>query len=274
MKTKTETSEEIKQTVKEKYAQISEQSKYRNEASCCGSDCGCDTVDHTVFAEDYAGIEGYNKEADLGLSCGLPTEFADISKGDTVIDLGSGAGNDCFVARQVTGREGRVIGLDMTKKMNEKARKNAGKLGYENMEFIEGDIEDIPLGNNVADVVVSNCVLNLVPDKQQAFSETFRILKPGGHFSISDVVISGELPESVKEDAEMYVGCVSGAIDREEYLAIIEEAGFENVKVQKERDIRLPDNILTKYLTEKEIHEFKDGDNGIFSVTVYGKKAK
>lgn len=272
MKTATKTSEELKQTVKEKYAQISDQSKSQNETSCCGSGCGCDTVDYTVFAEDYSEIEGYNEEADLGLSCGLPTEFAEISEGDTVVDLGSGAGNDCFVARKVTGQEGRVIGLDMTEKMNERARKNTDKFGYENMTFIEGDIEDMPLKNNVADVVVSNCVLNLVLNKQKAFSETFRILKPGGHFSISDVVISGELPSSIKKDAEMYAGCVSGAIDREEYLDIIEKAGFENVKVQEEKKIKLPADILTKYLTEEAITEFKNGNTGIFSITVYGRK--
>ncbi|HEX6983114.1 MAG TPA: arsenite methyltransferase [Balneolaceae bacterium] len=272
MKTKLKTPDELKQAVKEKYAQISEQPKSQNEGSCCGSGCGCDTVDYAVFADDYSTIEGYNQDADLGLGCGLPTEFAHISKGDTVVDLGSGAGNDCFVARQLTGEEGRVIGLDMTEKMVEKAQKNAAKLGYENVEFILGDIEGMPFEGAVADVVVSNCVLNLVPDKQKAFAETYRILKSGGHFSISDVVTSGDLPESLKEDAEMYAGCVSGAINREEYLAIVKEAGFKNLKVQKEKIIDLPEEILSRYLSDDERRDFKESKTGIFSITLYAEK--
>lgn len=272
MKTKLKTSEELKQAVKKKYAQISEQSKAQNEGSCCGSGCGCEPVDYAIFADDYSTVKGYNQDADLGLGCGLPTEFAHISKGDTVVDLGSGAGNDCFVARQLTGESGRIIGLDMTDKMNEKARKNAAKLGYENVKFILGDIEDMPLENSTADVVVSNCVLNLVPDKQKAFAETYRILKPGGHFSISDVVTSGDLPESFKEDAEMYAGCVSGAINRDDYLAIVKEAGFKNLRIQKEKKIDLPDEILSKYLSDDEIQDFKESKTGIFSITLYAEK--
>lgn len=264
--------EELKQLVKEKYAQISEQAKSQNEGSCCGSDCGCATVDYVVFADDYSTLEGYNHDADLGLGCGLPTEFAHISKGDTVVDLGSGAGNDCFVARQLTGEEGRVIGLDMTEKMVEKAKINAQKLGYQNVEFILGDIEAMPLNDAIADVVVSNCVLNLVPDKQKAFAETYRILKPGGHFSISDVVASGDLPESLKGDAEMYAGCVSGAIDREEYLTVVKEAGFTNLKVQKEKRIQLPDEVLSKYFTIEEMQALSASETGIFSITLYAEK--
>jgi ubiquinone/menaquinone biosynthesis C-methylase UbiE len=272
METKTKSPEELKQAVKEKYAQISEQSKSENEGSCCGSGCGCEPVDYAIFADDYSTVEGYNQDADLGLGCGLPTEFAHINKGDTIVDLGSGAGNDCFVARQLAGEEGRVIGLDMTEKMVEKAQKNAAKLGYENVEFILGDIEDMPLKDGIADVVVSNCVLNLVPDKQKAFAETYRILKSGGHFSISDVVTSGDLPEPLKEDAEMYAGCVSGAINRNEYLAIVKEAGFKNLKVQKEKKIDLPDELLTKYLSAEEIRKFGESETGIFSITLYAEK--
>lgn len=272
MSTKTKSHNDLKQTVKDKYSKISEQSKSQNESSCCGSNCGCDTVDYAVFAEDYSNVEGYNQDADLGLGCGLPTEYAHISKGDTVVDLGSGAGNDCFVARQVTGKEGRVIGLDMTEKMIEKGRNNAAKLGYKNVEFTLGDIESMPLENDTADVVVSNCVLNLVPDKQKAFAETYRILKPGGHFSISDVVISGNLPESLKDDAEMYAGCVSGAINREEYLAIVEKAGFKNLKIQKEKKVELPDEVLAKYLSDGEMRDFKEAKIGIFSITLYSEK--
>lgn len=272
MKTKSKTSEELKATVKEKYAQISEQSKEDNAASCCGTGCGCDTVDYSVFADDYSAIEGYNADADLGLGCGLPTEFAHIKKGDTVVDLGSGAGNDCFVARQLTGEAGHVIGLDMTEKMVDKARQNAEKLRLQNVKFVLGDIEEIPLEDNLADVVVSNCVLNLVPDKEKAFSETLRILKPGGHFSISDIVTKGKLPDSLKEDAEMYAGCVAGAMDLDKYLSIIKDAGFVNITIQKQKRIILPGEILEKYLDEKEVKEFYKSDTGIFSITVYGEK--
>lgn len=272
MKSQQKTPEELKQTVKEKYAQISEQSREQNAASCCGSGGCLDTVAYSVFAEDYTSLEGYNADADLGLGCGLPTEFAHISEGDTVVDLGSGAGNDCFVARQETGDTGKVIGLDMTEKMVEKAKANAAKLGYENVEFVLGDIEEMPLEDNLANVVVSNCVLNLVPDKQKAFAETFRILRPGGHFSISDVVIKGDLPHALKDDAEMYAGCVAGAIDRDEYLDIVRKAGFTNLKLQKERKIELPDEILEKYMSGEELQSFKESGTGIFSVTLYAEK--
>lgn len=272
MKTRQKSAEELKQTVKEKYGQISEQSREANAASCCGTGCGCDTVDYSVFADDYTEMDGYNADADLGLGCGLPTEYAHIQKGDTVVDLGSGAGNDCFVARQLTEEQGRVIGLDMTEKMVGKARENAKKLDFDNVEFVLGDIEEMPLESDLADVVVSNCVLNLVPDKELAFRETYRIIRPGGHFSISDVVTKGDLPGSLKEDAEMYAGCVAGAIDLDEYISVIENAGFSNVTIQKQKEISLPEEILEKYMSRDEIEDFKKSDTGIFSITVYGEK--
>jgi ubiquinone/menaquinone biosynthesis C-methylase UbiE len=274
MTSKNKSSEELKKTVEEKYAKISEQSRSDNKASCCKTGCGCDTVDYSVFADDYSSIEGYNKDADLGLGCGLPTEHAHITKGDTVVDLGSGAGNDCFVARQLVGETGRVIGLDMTEKMIEKANRNAEKLGFSNVEFVLGDIEAMPLEDNLADVVVSNCVLNLVPDKQKALSETFRILRKGGHFSISDIVTSGDLPKSLKEDAEMYAGCVSGAIPKDEYLNIVKNVGFEGLKIQDKKEINLPEEILVKHLSDNEIKEFKNSGIGIYSITLYAIKPK
>ncbi len=264
--------EEIKESVKKKYGEISKQSRSENATVSCGATGCCDTVDYAIFAEDYSTQIGYTSEADLGLGCGLPTEHAKLKPGDTVVDLGSGAGNDCFVARQIVGDNGHVIGIDMTKEMNVKARINAEKLNYSNVEFKLGDIENIPLDEGIADVVVSNCVMNLVPDKEKAFSETYRITKPGGHFSISDVVISGELPDQIKEDAELYAGCVAGAIDKEEYLSVIEQAGFKNVTVQKSKKITVPDEILLKTLTEDELQEFKKSETGIFSITVYGVK--
>ena len=264
-------SEEIKESVKEKYSEIALQSKEENAASCCGIDGDCG-VDYTIFSEDYSKLKGYSEDADLSLGCGIPTEFAQIKEGDTVLDLGSGAGNDCFIARELTGDKGKVIGLDFTETMINKARENTDKLGFNNVEFRQGDIESMPIGGSSIDVVVSNCVLNLVPDKKKAFGETFRVLKEGGHFSVSDVVLEGELPEGLKNDAEMYAGCVSGAIQKDEYLNIIHNTGFEGLSVQKEKSIILPDEILKKYLTTEEIQQYKDGEFGIFSITVYGKK--
>ena len=267
-----ETAEQLKEIVKEKYGQIADQSKGQNEASCCGATSGCSTVDYAVMADDYSHLQGYVADADLGLGCGLPTEFALIKEGDTVVDLGSGAGNDCFVARSIAGEKGRVIGIDFTQRMIEKAKMNAARLGFKNVEFRQGDIESMPLASNVADVVVSNCVLNLVPNKQQAFAETFRILKKGGHFSFSDIVLIGQLPEGLKKSGEMYAGCVAGAIQIEEYLNIIKAAGFIDIKIQKKKQIKLPEEILKGYLNEQEIINFENESTGIFSITVYAEK--
>lgn len=263
--------EDLKTIVRDKYSEIALQSKEQNETSCCGAG-GCSTVDYTVFSEDYSNLKGYNADADLGLGCGLPTEFALIKDGNMVVDLGSGAGNDAFVAREITGPTGKVLGLDMTPAMIEKARENADKLGFNNVEFRLGDIEDMPIGGNQADVVVSNCVLNLVPDKKKAFSEIYRILKPGGHFSISDVVIQGELPENLRNQAEMYAGCVSGAIPKDDYLELIRQTGFKGIHIQKERAIHIPDEILANYLSDDEIRQVREGQVGIFSINVYAEK--
>lgn len=271
MSTKAKTSEELKQTVKEKYSQISEQPMDFNASSCCGAGDTSQEV-YNIMTDDYSEVEGYNADADLGLGCGLPTQFAKIKKGDTVIDLGSGAGNDCFVARHETGETGKVIGIDFAQPMIAKARKNADKVGFNNVEFRYGDIEEMPVSDNMADVIVSNCVLNLVPDKPKVFSEIFRTLKPGGHFSISDIVLVGDLPDALREDAEMYVGCVAGAIQKEEYIGHIKELGFENITIQKEKTITIPDDILAKYLSDNEIDEFKNGDIGIYSITVFAQK--
>lgn len=266
-----EDSQKLKELVKAKYSEIALQDKETNQSSCCGSGC-CSTEIYNIMTDDYADMDGYSPDADLGLGCGLPTQFAKIKKGDTVIDLGSGAGNDCFVARAETGETGKVIGIDFTPEMIEKARVNAEKLGYNNVEFREGDIERIPVMANAADVVVSNCVLNLVPDKDAVFREIFRVLKPGGHFSISDVVLSGDLPEALVKDAEMYAGCVAGAIQKDVYLELIHANGFINRSIQKQKVIVIPDDILKNYLSEEEISAFKSGSTGIFSITVYGEK--
>ena len=266
-----ETNEQIKEMVRQKYSEIALQDKEANASSCCGAG-GCSTEVYNIMSEEYDTIEGYNKDADLGLGCGLPIQFAKIKKGDVVVDLGSGAGNDCFVARHETRESGKVIGIDFTEAMVNKARENAEKLGYNNVEFRFGDIEKIPITDNVADVVVSNCVMNLVPDKPKAFAEVYRILKPGGHFSISDIVLSGELPERIKSAAEMYAGCVASAIQKEVYLEIINNAGFANITLQKEKMIVVPDDILRNYLNEDEISQYKKSENKIYSITVYGEK--
>lgn len=262
---------ELKQIVKSKYSEIALQDKDTNAASCCGAG-GCSTKVYNIMTDDYTQLDGYVKDADLGLGCGLPTEFAKIKKGDTVIDLGSGAGNDCFVARQEVGEEGKVIGIDFTEAMIEKARINAKKLDYTNVEFIFGDIDQMPVDSNIADVVISNCVLNLVPNKDKVISEIYRVLKPSGHFSISDIVLIGTLPEKIKGAAEMYAGCVSGAIQKSEYLSIIEKSGFKNISIQKEKVITLPDDILSNYLSSQEIEDYNKSGVGIYSITVYAEK--
>ncbi len=262
----------IKNIIKEKYGLIAVQTKEENAPACCGSvSCGS-IVDYSVFSESYDDIEGYNPDSDLGLGCGLPTEFAAIQAGNTVLDLGSGAGNDCFVARALVGEQGYVAGIDFTEAMVEKARANARSLGYTNVDFILGDIEEIPVRFGVVDVVISNCVLNLVPDKVKAFSEIYRVLKQGGHFCISDVVLEGELPQEFKDDAVLYAGCISGALPREQYLQIIAEAGFINVEVKKEKKIELPDDLVLKYIPLSDLEKFKTGGTGIFSITVVAYK--
>lgn len=224
--------EEIKSLVKERYGSIAKESSVccsddcctektqeaaaqrsvKKAASCCGPACCPDGT--AIVAGSYEKLEGYNPDADLRLGCGLPTEHAGIMPGDTVVDLGSGAGNDVFIARAIAGDTGKVIGVDMTPEMIARATRNAARLGFGNVSFILGEIENLPIADSIADVVVSNCVLNLVPDKKKAFSETFRILKPEGHFCISDIVTDGRLPEKVQHAAELLVGCIGGALEK------------------------------------------------------------
>lgn len=265
--------EELKSIVKQKYGEIAQKSlEELNNTTCCGTQCCGEPHDLTCFNDDYTGLKGYNKDADLKLGCGVPTEVAAINAGDTVLDLGSGAGNDAFVARAVVGEGGKVIGLDMTEAMIEKARKNAQTLGFANVEFRLGDIEQMPIEDASIDVVISNCVLNLVPNKQKAFAEIYRVLKDGGHFSVSDIVLSHTLPSELQRAAEMYAGCVSGAIEHSEYLRLIEESGFQNVQVKVEKPISLPDEVLAKYLSADQIAKLKEKGAPIRSVTVYAEK--
>ena len=267
------TENELKELVKEKYSQIANQSRDQNLSSCCGatSSC-CDNEVYSIMADDYTKLEGYNPDADLGLGCGVPTQYAQIKDGDTIIDLGSGAGNDAFIVRRIAGDKGKIIGIDFSEAMITRARNNVEKLGFNNIEFRQGDIENMPVSANKADVIISNCVLNLVPNKENVFKEIFRVLKPKGHFSISDIVLVGELPAKLKQAAEMYAGCVSGAIQKNEYLAIIKKTGFTNITLQKEKKIVIPGDILLQFMSQEELNEFKLTDPGIYSITVYAEK--
>lgn len=262
-------SDELKNVVKEKYSEIAQHGK--SAASCCASTSCCSTTDFT-FSDDYSKKSGYVAEADLGLGCGIPTDVAKIKPGDSVLDLGSGAGNDVFVARSIVGEHGKVIGIDMTPEMIERANRNKQKLGFTNVEFRLGDIEQMPVEPDSIDVAVSNCVLNLVPDKQKAFAELYRVLKPGGHFSVSDIVLLGNLPPAIQRAAEMYAGCVSGALQKEEYLSIIRKAGFQVVQVKKEKRLDLTDELLLAYISKAEIEEYRRSGAGVLSITVYAEK--
>ncbi len=264
------TNEEIKKTVNEKYAEIAK-SNQNCGCSCCGTGTAKPT-NYNIMSDDYAKVDGYYSEADLGLGCGMPTEFAAIKQGDTVLDLGSGAGNDVFIARRETGRLGKVIGLDFTEEMLNKAKENCKMLGYTNVEFVKGDIEDIPVKSDSVDVIISNCVLNLVPDKNKAFSEIYRVLKNNAHFCVSDIVLSGQLPPNIANAAEMYAGCVAGALQKEDYLKVISENGFKNIEILKSKKIDIPEIILKAYLSDEEILDFKTNGADILSVTVKAYK--
>lgn len=267
-----ESDKKIKEMVQEKYGQIAKQQ--------VGGGCGCQAEKsiccggYGASAEDYSQIAGYRPSADLRLGCGIPSEVAQINPGDTVIDLGAGAGNDAFVVRALVGESGRVIGIDMTEAMVERARKNAESLGYSNVDFRLGEIEALPIPDDTADVVISNCVLNLVPDKKSAFREVFRVLKPGGHFSISDVVLTQPLPESARKAADLYSQCVSGALLKEDYLAIIDNAGFKNIRVVIEKTKPVSEDLLKVALTAEQYASLDLSKPLALSVTVYGEKPR
>jgi len=264
--------DDLKLVVKEKYGAIANQSVLLSQQGCCGTTGCCGDLGISMIGDEYNDVKGHNSEADLGLGCGIPTQFAAIMVGDSVLDLGSGAGNDCFVARSIVGESGKVTGIDFTEAMTEKAKNNLEKTGFKNIEFVQGDIEEMPFSADSFDVVISNCVLNLVPDKIRAFSEIFRVLKPGGHFCISDVVLAGELPDGLKESAAMYAGCVAGALQKEDYLGIVKNQGFSAIQIHKEKKIEVPDLVLAEYISEEEIGSFKKSDVGIYSITVSAYK--
>jgi SAM-dependent methyltransferase len=231
---------DIKGVVREKYGKIAEAG-----SSCCGPNCGCgtDTSADTIsfmMNDRYTNVdEQIVQAADLGLGCGTPTAFADMQEGMTVLDLGSGAGIDVFLAAKKVGPTGKAIGLDMTDEMIKLARRNKAKLGIDNAEFWKGEIENMPVESNSVDRIISNCVINLVPDKRKAFAEMYRVLKPGGKFTISDIVSIGDIPAAIRKDLELWAGCVAGAIDKEEYLRIVRDAGFKNITVVAEKKYTL-----------------------------------
>jgi arsenite methyltransferase len=293
-KTPSNESDRLKELVREKYGRIAREAPgetpakaARPSGGCCSSKpspCCAPAAEPsaaTYYSEDVAGIQdayqkldGHMDEADLGLGCGLPTEHAGLKPGQTVVDLGSGAGNDVFIARSVVGETGRVIGVDMTPEMIEKARTNAARRGFTNVDFRLGDIESLPVEDALADVVVSNCVLNLVPDKRRAFAEIRRVLKPGGRFCVSDIVLRGELPAKLREVAELYVGCVAGALADDEYLGIIRETGFAPVEVKTVKRLDLPDDYIRKYISPEELAAYRASGAAVLSITVVGTKPK
>jgi len=260
----------IKKEVKSAYAAIA---RDQGETNCCADAACCGTAGEHSMTVDYSQVKGHVESANLSLGCGIPTASAKISEGDTVIDLGSGAGNDAFVARQIVGEMGKIIGVDMTPEMVILALKNTQKLGFENVDFVLNDIENMTaIPKNTADVVISNCVLNLVSNKKQIFAEIRRILKVGGHFSISDIVTIGEMPKALSEASELYTGCISGASEKGSYLGYIKEAGFKNISISQERKILLPDELLLKYLSAEDLTAYKTSENGIYSITIYADK--
>jgi SAM-dependent methyltransferase len=227
--------EEIKKNVREGYAKVVKQGSCccGPATNCCGNGSQAKNISRKVgYSEDE--MQAVPEGANLGLGCGNPTALASLKAGEIVLDLGSGAGFDAFLSAQKVGPTGKVIGVDMTPEMIEKARQNAVKGNFTNVEFRLGEIENLPVEDNSVDVIISNCVINLVPDKTKAFSEAYRVLKPGGRLMVSDVVLVGELPPSLKKSVEAYIGCLSGAIMKSEYLRVIAEAGFKDVQIQDE----------------------------------------
>ncbi|MFV0328330.1 MAG: arsenite methyltransferase [Dysgonomonas sp.] len=267
------TSEEKKALVKQRYSELALNADELKGKCCCGTNPAVPSKKvYTIMSEDYSKLKGYEADADLGVGCGLPTEYAGIREGNTVLDLGSGAGNDCFIARAEVGETGKVIGIDFSPQMIEKAQKNAAKRDYANVEFIEGDIENMPLADNCVDIVVSNCVLNLLPQKDKIFKEIYRVLKRNGHFCISDVVLNGIFPKEFTDNASMYAGCIASAIQKEDYLHEIEKANFTDIKIERTKTVLIPDEVLEEHLDKATIEKYKAGNVGIYSITVTGKR--
>lgn len=267
-------SRDLREAIHSKYAAIARGESSGDGCSGATSCCGSGETDPVVdlIGDAYGEVEGYVGDADLSLGCGIPTEHADLEAGQTVIDLGSGAGLDAFVARRIVGGSGHVIGVDFVSEMVKKARANAQKLGVDNVSFVEGNIEDLPLEACTADVVLSNCVFNLVPNKARAFAETYRVLRPGGHFCVSDIVSDEVLPEAIRRSAELYAGCIAGAVEESEYLDLIDATGFVDVVVTERDRIEVPSEVLPDTLSDAERNAATEG--GLWSITVRGHHPK
>ena len=271
---------EIKKAVREGYAKIASQG-----SSCCGQSSSC--CGSAAVAQDISKKIGYTDEemkavpegANLGLGCGNPVALASLKKGETVLDLGSGAGFDCFLAAQKVGAKGKVIGVDMTPEMLDKARENARKGKYKNVEFRLGEIENLPVADSSVDVIISNCVINLSPDKARVFAEAFRVLKPGGRLMVSDIVLLQELPDAIKNSVQAYIGCLSGAVMKAEYLRLIKKAGFKDVSILDEScfpiDCMATDPIAKVIMKDVNIPPEKLGEaiDAVASIKVKGVKA-
>jgi SAM-dependent methyltransferase len=248
-------SDDIKQAVRERYAGHATRGD-----SCCGSapatTCGCGTKESESLGVGYSAEElaALPEGADLGLGCGNPLALLELQEGETVMDLGSGGGIDCFLAANRVGPTGHVIGVDMTPEMLERARRNAREGGFGNVEFRLGEIEHLPAADATVDAIISNCVINLVPDKRQAFAEAFRVLKPGGRLSVSDIVLLAEVPVRIRESVEAYVACLSGAILKDDYLRLLREVGFEDVRVTGEQDFAPDDVVAADLVSQFEQH--------------------
>ena len=271
--------DDIRKTVRENYGKIAVQ-----QTSCCGPASGCCCNSGTN--DDISKAIGYSDEelravpegANLGLGCGNPTALASLKEGEVVVDLGSGGGFDCFLAAEKVGETGKVIGIDMTAEMLETARENARNGEYRNVEFRLGEIENLPVADNSADVIISNCVINLSPDKKRVFNEAFRVLKPGGRIMVSDIVLEKKLPDAIMNSIEAYVGCIAGAMLKEEYLKTVKSAGLEHVNVIDETvfpvDYIANDPVAQKIIEGLSLStmELRDIGNSILSVKVSAVK--
>ncbi len=258
--------QDIKKIVREGYAKTAKQesSCCPSANSCCGTPSSSDTISKKIGYSDSE-LQSVPEGANLGLGCGNPVALASVKEGETVLDLGAGAGFDCFLAAQRVGEKGRVIGVDMTPEMVEKAQANAEKGSYSNVEFRLGDIEKLPVDSQTVDVIISNCVINLSPDKEQVFAEAFRVLKPGGRLMISDIVLLNELPDFIKNNAQAYIGCVSGAILKDTYLGLIKKVGFKDVQILDEVSFPL-DSLASDPTIEAFFGQMKDKDISIESI--------
>jgi SAM-dependent methyltransferase len=273
--------EDIRKSVRQGYGSIA-----KDQGSCCGpqagSCCGPQTVSQETITKNIGyrdeDLQGVPEGADLGLGCGNPIALASLKEGETVVDLGSGAGLDCFIAARQVGKSGKVIGIDMTVEMIERARENATKGGFDNVEFRLGEIENLPVADDAADIIISNCVINLSPDKDRVFEESYRVLKPGGRLMVSDIVLMKELPARIRQSIQAYIGCLSGADMKSEYLRKIEHTGFQDVRIMEENvfPVDLMQNDPTAQALYKELavtpEELEKLQDAIVSIRVSAKK--